>query len=60
MNSNMNDSVLNNPGELGSFSFSEVIYASSGLNYSTNPNLDEYQVYQNPSTDFETQRLNLD
>ena len=56
----MNNSVLDNPGELGSFSFSEVIYASSGLDYSTNPNLDEYQVYENPSTDFETQRLNLD
>ena len=60
MNSKINDSVLDNPGELGSFSFSEVIYASSGLDYSTNPNLDEYQVYENPSTDFETQRLNLD
>lgn len=56
----MNDIFLDNPGELGSFSFSEVIYASSGLDYSNNPNLDEYQVYQNPSTDFETQRLNLD
>ena len=60
MNSNTNDSVLNNPGELGCFSFSEIIYASSGLDYSTNPNLGEYQVYQNPSAEFETQRLNLD
>lgn len=56
----MNDIFLDNPGELGSFSFSEIIYASSGLDYSISPNLDDYQVYQNPSTDFETQRLNLD
>ena len=60
VNSNANDSVLNNPGNLGSFSFNEIIYASSGLDYSVNSNLGEYQVYQSPSTNFETQRLNLD
>ena len=60
VNSKTNDSVLNNPGKFGSFSFSEIIYASSGLDYSVNPNLGEYQVYQNPSRNFETQRLNLD
>lgn len=60
MKANTTDSVLDNPAQPGSFTFSEVVYASSGLDYSTNPDLGEYQVYQNPTSSFETQRLNLD
>lgn len=60
MKANLTDSVLENPAQPGSFSINEVVYASSGLDYSTNPNLGEYQIYQNPTSSFETQRLNLD
>ena len=53
--------VLVDPSQSGPFSFTNVIYASSGLNYSANPNLTQYQIYENPSSsNFETQRLNLD
>ena len=41
--------ALNNPGEPGTVLFDTVIYASSGVNYSTVPALVQYNVYDTPN-----------
>jgi Chlorophyllase enzyme len=48
-----------NPGLAGRFSFHTVVYASSGLNYSAVPALNQYQIYDSPDPAYITGRINL-
>lgn len=48
-----------NPGEPGSYSFDQVVYAAPNLNYSANPSLNQYTVFQTPRAGFATRRINL-
>jgi hypothetical protein len=48
-----------NPGEPGSYSFDQVVYAAPNLNYSANPSLNQYTVFQTPTAGFATRRINL-
>lgn len=51
-------SSLPNPEHPGPFTFSEVVYATPGLNY-TDPSLSEYQLYEQPTADFTTRTIDL-
>jgi Chlorophyllase len=48
-----------NPGLAGRFSFHTVVYASSGLNYSAVPALNQYQIYDSPDPAYITGRINI-
>jgi hypothetical protein len=48
-----------NPGLAGRFGFHTVVYASSGLNYSAVPALNQYQIYDSPDLAYITGRINL-
>jgi Chlorophyllase len=48
-----------NPGLAGRFGFHTVVYASSGLNYSAVPALNQYQIYDSPDPAYITGRINL-
>jgi hypothetical protein len=52
-------SALRNPGLAGRFSFHTVVYASSGLNYSAVPALNQYQIYDSPDPAYITGRINI-
>jgi predicted dienelactone hydrolase len=51
-------SSLPNPEHPGPFTFSEVVYAAPGLNY-TDPSLSEYQLYEQPAAEFTTRTIDL-
>jgi Chlorophyllase len=48
-----------NPNEPGSYKFDRVIYAAPNLNYSNNPSLSQYIVFQTPTAGFVTRRVDL-
>ena len=50
---------LNNPALPGDTVFDTFIYASAGSNYGTVPALNQYVIYDAPSTGFVTPRFNL-
>lgn len=52
-------SKLANPGEPGLHSFYSVVYAAPNLDYSTEPGLEQYQVYHTPTEGFATRRLDI-
>ncbi|WP_088889513.1 hypothetical protein [Leptolyngbya ohadii] len=51
--------ALANPALPGSFSFSQVVYAAPGLNYSTSPALSQYVVFQTPTAGYQTRRIDI-
>jgi hypothetical protein len=51
--------ALNNPGEPGTVLFDTVIYASSGVNYSTVPALVQYNIYDTPDPAYVTPKINI-
>ncbi|MDJ0735225.1 MAG: hypothetical protein QNJ47_14370 [Nostocaceae cyanobacterium] len=51
--------ALENPAVAGSFAFSQVVYAAPGLDYSSNPDLAEYVVFQTPTPGYETRRIDI-
>jgi hypothetical protein len=51
--------ALRNPGLSGRFSFHTIIYASSGLNYSAVPALNQYQIYDSPDPAYITGRIDI-
>lgn len=50
---------LRNPGLAGHIPFTTVIYASSGLNYSTVPTLSQYDIYDTPDPAYITGRIDI-
>lgn len=50
---------LNNPGQPGAYTFTEAIYAAPNLDYSSNPDLNQYFVYHNPTEGFTTRRIDI-
>ncbi|BAZ24200.1 hypothetical protein NIES4073_50920 [Kalymmatonema gypsitolerans NIES-4073] len=50
---------LSNPGKPGAYTFTEVVYAAPNLDYSSNPDLNQYHVYQNPTDGFATRRIDI-
>jgi hypothetical protein len=55
----MEDIPVDNPTVLGPLSFSEVVYAGPDLDYGGSPALAQYRVFQNPSPQYKTRRVNL-
>ncbi|NEZ54174.1 hypothetical protein [Adonisia turfae] len=51
--------MLENPSKSGSFQFKSVVYAAPGLNYGNNPSWRDYQIFDNPTQDFLTRRIDL-
>ncbi len=51
--------TLANPAVSGPFAYEDVVYAAPGLNYSSNPDLAEYLVFQNPTPNYETRTIDL-
>src|ERR1700737_860345 len=51
--------ALRNPGLAGTFGFHTVVYASSGLNYSAVPALNQYQIFDSPAPDYVTGRSDI-
>ncbi|MDJ0728750.1 MAG: hypothetical protein QNJ33_02045 [Crocosphaera sp.] len=51
--------MLENPAQLGSFPFTSAVYAPSGLNYGNNPIWNEYTLFESPTANFESRRINL-
>jgi Chlorophyllase enzyme len=51
--------ALRNPGLAGTFGFHTVVYASSGLNYSAVPALNQYQIFDSPDPDYVTGRIDI-
>jgi hypothetical protein len=52
-------SGLKNPTQPGKFKLDQVIYASSGLNYSAVPDLVQYQAFDSPHPSYVTGRLDI-
>jgi hypothetical protein len=52
-------SGLKNPAQPGKFKLDQVIYASSGLNYSAVPDLVQYQAFDSPHPSYVTGRLDI-
>lgn len=50
---------LLNPGLPGSFSFESVVYAAPGLNYSASPDLDQYLLFEKPTSGYQTRTIDL-
>jgi len=50
-------SNVNNPGQLGSYKYSNIVYAAPGLDYSSSPDLNEYNLYHSPTDGFTTRRF---
>lgn len=50
---------LINPAIAGPFSYQEVVYAAPGLNYSGNPELSQYTVFQAPTPSYQTRTIDL-
>lgn len=51
--------ILANPATPGPFAVSQVVYAAPGLNYSGNPSLAQYVVFQSPTAGYQTRRVNI-
>jgi hypothetical protein len=51
--------ALANPALPGPFTFTPVVYAAPGLNYSGNPALAEYVVFQTPTSGYQTRRIDI-
>ena len=51
--------ALVNPAVLGPFTFSPIVYAAPGLNYSGNPDLSQYIVFQTPTPGYQTRRIDI-
>lgn len=51
--------ALDNPALAGTTPFDTVIYASSGVNYSSVPTLAQYHLYDSPMPEFVTGRINI-
>lgn len=51
--------TLANPAVPGPFNFSQVVYAAPGLNYSGNPALAQYALFQNPTPGYQTRTIDL-
>ncbi len=52
-------SHLLDPAKPGSFSFESVVYAAPGLNYSASPDLDQYLLFQKPTSGYQTRTIDL-
>jgi hypothetical protein len=50
---------LANPANPGPYPISQVVYAAPGLNYSTNPALSQYLLFQSPTAGYQTRRINI-
>jgi predicted dienelactone hydrolase len=50
---------LSNPGQSGACTFTEAIYAAPNLDYSSNPDLNQYFLYHNPTEGFATRRIDI-
>ncbi|MEC4814824.1 MAG: hypothetical protein SAK29_16310 [Scytonema sp. PMC 1069.18] len=50
---------LSNPGQLGTYTFTEAVYAAPNLDYSSNPDLNQYFLYHNPTEGFVTRRIDI-
>lgn len=52
-------SHLLDPAKPGSCSFESVVYAAPGLNYLANPDLDQYLLFQKPTSGYQTRTIDL-
>ncbi|MGQ9871682.1 hypothetical protein [Leptodesmis sp.] len=50
---------LLNPTLPGSFSFESVVYAAPGLNYSASSDLDQYLLFEKPTSGYQTRTIDL-
>jgi hypothetical protein len=50
---------LENPGLPGTFSVESVVYAAPGLNYSSNSDLAQYTMFENPTPSYQTRTIDL-
>jgi Chlorophyllase enzyme len=56
----MRDSkALIDPSQSGSLTFRTVVYGAPNLDYQTNPDLQQYLLFQNPTPSFTTRRVDL-
>jgi dienelactone hydrolase len=55
----MSPTLLIDPSQTGPFSFQKVVYAAPNLNYQSNPDLGQYLLFQNPTPNFSTRRIDL-
>lgn len=53
------NNALANPAVNGPFVSSQVVYAAPGLNYSGNPALSEYIVFQTPTPGYQTRTIDI-
>ncbi len=53
------NNALANPAVNGPFVSSQVVYAAPGLNYSGNPALSEYVVFQTPTPGYQTRTIDI-
>jgi hypothetical protein len=51
--------ALANPALPGPFAFSQVVYAAPGVIYAGNPDLAQYVVFQTPTPDYQTRRIDI-
>lgn len=51
--------MLENPAQSGPFQFTSAVYSPSGLNYGNNPIWSEYRLFENPTANFESRRIDL-
>lgn len=51
--------ALMDPSQLGPLTFSEAVYAGPNLDYSSEPALAEYTVFENPTADYTTRSIDL-
>lgn len=51
--------MLENPSKPGHFKLKSVVYAAPGLDYSSNSIWEDYQLFDNPTQDFFTRRIDL-
>lgn len=51
--------ALANPALPGQFTFSQVVYAAPGLNYSGNPALAQYITFQTPTPSYQTRTIDI-
>ena len=51
--------ALKDPALLGPRSVQQVVYAAPGLDYSSNPQLSQYTIFQTPTAGFATRRIDV-
>lgn len=50
---------LDNPADPGAFSFSSIVYAAPGLDYSSSPSLSGFIAFESPTSSYTTRRIDI-